>query len=299
MMFSKPVWALTIITFVVISLLDNYMPTKIGSWSPNRKGLTWSFINVLSAFLLLPSTLRRTRASEVMISVALLAFTLIVAYVYIGKIHSILAIPVYEPPVDTIVDFAESGLCWNAPHEVWMYLIAESENVSLELTLALFWNTIIPILIPASHQKDSDQVQRRSDSGLKNHSEPWSRTDRHGKAALRSLHGRRMVHGRKHRKLPAHVGFSVLRIRHGLRDQNMAATGGIRSPVDVVPRWVPFTVRRTDGRLSVHEPTGPDIDRTLEGSATKQAEGDGGGRDRGRAVDTRHRLWSCPCRFCF
>lgn len=64
-----------------------------------------------------------------MLSVALSAFTLIVAYVYIGKIHSILAIPVYEPAIDTIIDFAESKLRWNAPHEVWMYLIAESDNV--------------------------------------------------------------------------------------------------------------------------------------------------------------------------
>ncbi|XP_065072674.1 uncharacterized protein LOC135697028 [Ochlerotatus camptorhynchus] len=146
MMFSKTVWALTIITFIVISLLDNYMPTKIGSWSPNRRGLSWSVLNVLCVFLLLPSTMRRSRASEVMISVALLAFTLIVAYVYIGKIHSILAIPVYEPPVDTIVDFAESGLRWNAPHEVWMYLIAESENPHIKQILTKFNVAPIPAL---------------------------------------------------------------------------------------------------------------------------------------------------------
>ncbi|XP_062557001.1 uncharacterized protein LOC134221843 [Armigeres subalbatus] len=146
MMFSSTVWVVLLATFIVISLLDYYIPTDIGKWSPNRKGLTWCLINTFCAFLLLPSTMRRNRASEVMLSVALSIFTLIVAYVYIGKIHSILAIPVYDPPIDTIIDFAESKLRWNAPHEVWMYLIAESENPHIKQLLTKFNVAPIPKL---------------------------------------------------------------------------------------------------------------------------------------------------------
>ncbi|EAT48966.1 AAEL000027-PA [Aedes aegypti] len=146
MMFSTTVWAVLLVTFVLIAILDNYMPTMIERWSPNRRGISWSFINVLCSFLLLPSVMRRSRASEVMLSVGLSAFTLIVASVYIGKIHSILAIPVYDPPIDTIIDFAESKLRWNAPHEVWMYLIAESENPHIKQILTKFHVAPIPDL---------------------------------------------------------------------------------------------------------------------------------------------------------
>ncbi|XP_055545677.1 uncharacterized protein LOC129730396 [Wyeomyia smithii] len=146
MMFTKTVWAVVVVTFILISFIENIWPKKLDAPLAHRKGLSWSFLNVLAAFLLLPSYLRRSRPSEIVMSLALVMGTFLIGYVYIGKIHSILAVPVFQPPIDTVIDLAESGLPWNAPHEVWMYLLKGSENPYILKLLQTFNVAPIPNL---------------------------------------------------------------------------------------------------------------------------------------------------------
>ncbi|XP_053691085.1 uncharacterized protein LOC128739616 [Sabethes cyaneus] len=146
MMFTKTVWGVVVVTFILISIIENVWPKKLGSPFSHRKGLSWSFLNVLASFLLLPAYLRRGRPSEVIMSLALVSGTFLIGYVYIGKIHSILAVPVFQPPIDTVIDLAESGLTWNAPHEVWMYLLRGSENPYILKLLQRFHVAPIPNL---------------------------------------------------------------------------------------------------------------------------------------------------------
>lgn len=130
LMFSGPVWTLVIVTYIFYSTFLYLLPTEIGRNSArNKKGITWNLLNVFAGFLLLPSVSRRSRASEVIVSITLHIFTLIVGYVYIGQTHSIRAFPVFQPPVDTVKDLALSNLRWNAPHEVWTYMISQSQDV--------------------------------------------------------------------------------------------------------------------------------------------------------------------------
>ncbi|XP_058448778.1 uncharacterized protein LOC131428753 [Malaya genurostris] len=148
MMFTKPVWAMVIASFIIISIFDRILPRHYNTVSSQRKSLSWSFLNVLASFLLLPSYLRRDRTSEVIVSLVLITGTFIIGYVYIGKIHSILAVPIFQPPIDTVIDLAESGLPWNAPHEAWTFMLKGSENPYIQQVLRTF--NVAPI--PALHR---------------------------------------------------------------------------------------------------------------------------------------------------
>ncbi|XP_062557000.1 uncharacterized protein LOC134221842 [Armigeres subalbatus] len=138
MIFAGSVWAILISTLILISLLQYLTPPPDIPASHSQRSFSWILMNLLCAFLLLPSELRRYRVSDVILSTALSIFTLTVAYVYIGEIHSILAIPVYEPPIDTIYDLAVSGIPWNAPHEAWMYALVGTENPNVQKVLTTF-----------------------------------------------------------------------------------------------------------------------------------------------------------------
>ncbi|XP_055543534.1 uncharacterized protein LOC129729078 [Wyeomyia smithii] len=137
LMFSRPVWILIIITFSVISLFEyaSSVIFKKPEANQQRKSLPRSFINVFGAFLLLPAELGRTRVSEIIFSVSLLLVTFITGYVYIGKIHSFLVIPVFQLPIDTISDFAVSHLPWYGRHDAWIYALNGSENYHIESIL--------------------------------------------------------------------------------------------------------------------------------------------------------------------
>ncbi|XP_029731036.2 uncharacterized protein LOC109415502 isoform X2 [Aedes albopictus] len=138
MMFAGSVWGILILTFILVSLLQYLLPPPDLPESHTQRSFSWIVINLLCAFLLLPSELRRNRLSDVIISTTLSIFTITLAYVYIGKIHSILAFPVYEPPIDTILDLAVSGITWNAPHEAWMYALVGTENPNVQKVLTTF-----------------------------------------------------------------------------------------------------------------------------------------------------------------
>lgn len=132
-MFSKPVWVVLIATFILSSLMLFVIPKIINPNDPTTqsKDLSWCFLSVLASLLLLPAPLQRNRPADVIFVVALLSFCLLVASIYISKIHSILAFPIFQPPIDTIYDLAVSEIPWNAPHEAWMYALVGTENVTL------------------------------------------------------------------------------------------------------------------------------------------------------------------------
>ncbi|XP_055642418.1 uncharacterized protein LOC129779153 [Toxorhynchites rutilus septentrionalis] len=138
LMFTRTVWIMILVAMIISALFEYLMPNEIGSWSTGPRSLSRSFITVFSTLLLLPASLRRSRASEVMFSVTLLMFSLVVGYGYLGKTHSIRAFPLFEPPIDTIHDLAISNLPWNAPHEAWIYALIGTENPYVQKILTTF-----------------------------------------------------------------------------------------------------------------------------------------------------------------
>ncbi|XP_058817467.1 uncharacterized protein LOC131680773 [Topomyia yanbarensis] len=144
LMFTKPVWLVLGLTFILLALFEYFLPVQ--TVILRKKSLSRSFLNLFGAFLLLPSDLRQGRAPEIIFSVSLLIFTFLVGYVYIGKIHSVLAVPVFEPPISSIYDLAMSNKYWNAPHEAWMYALIGSENPYIQKILSKFRATPIEAL---------------------------------------------------------------------------------------------------------------------------------------------------------
>ncbi|XP_055546300.1 uncharacterized protein LOC129730765 [Wyeomyia smithii] len=138
MMFTNTVWFLLIATFIVVVLFEYHLPKGNASLLNRKRSLSRSFLNVFGAFLLLPSEMRRGRISENILSISLTICTFLVGYVYIGKIHSILAVPVFQPPIDNVYDLAVSDKHWNAPHEAWMYALIGSLNPYVQKILTTF-----------------------------------------------------------------------------------------------------------------------------------------------------------------
>ena len=57
----------------------------------------------------------------------MLAASLIIENSYSSVLKSLLTVPVYEDPVDTITKFAKTKWNWSSPAEAWVLTIAESK----------------------------------------------------------------------------------------------------------------------------------------------------------------------------
>ncbi|XP_021712743.1 uncharacterized protein LOC5563604 [Aedes aegypti] len=124
--FSTSVWITLGAIFITVSIcLHIFKSTTIPR---TNQGFSWILLKVLRTFVLTSADIPTNTAAEVTTVTALLMFTIIIGNVYIGKIHSILAIPPYEAPIATVLDLAKAGIQVNAPHAAWMYALDLSEN---------------------------------------------------------------------------------------------------------------------------------------------------------------------------
>lgn len=131
--FSKSVWSVLAVTFITASLCL-YMLQRF-SGSIQIKSLSVMFFTTLRTFVLASANLSANRYSEVIFDTSLLMFTIIVGNVYIGQIHSILAVPPYQAPIDSMLDIAKRGLRLIAPHAAWTFFLEGSENVNQRICM--------------------------------------------------------------------------------------------------------------------------------------------------------------------
>nr|CAH7750816.1 unnamed protein product [Callosobruchus chinensis] len=52
--------------------------------------------------------------------------------IYSSGLSSIMTIPLYEKPIDTIYQFYESGLYWGALGDAWTFSLKDANDVSLK-----------------------------------------------------------------------------------------------------------------------------------------------------------------------
>lgn len=61
----------------------------------------------------------------------LFLFSLFLTSTYSSGLSSIMTIPRYENPINTVKEFADSGLYWGATQEAWISSIEEAEMVGV------------------------------------------------------------------------------------------------------------------------------------------------------------------------
>lgn len=98
---------------------------------PMERSVVWHALNVLAIYLLQSTRIVRNRsASESLLSVAVLFFSMNLATIYLGKYASLRTIPMFEQAIDTKESLALSGIPWIQAHEAWSYSLRLSKNVS-------------------------------------------------------------------------------------------------------------------------------------------------------------------------
>ncbi|XP_069675757.1 ionotropic receptor 40a-like [Periplaneta americana] len=68
---------------------------------------------------------------RLLISWLVVLFSLLTA-MYSGGLASVLTVPRFEEPIDTMYELARSGIIWAAPHEAYIYSIKDSEDYYLQ-----------------------------------------------------------------------------------------------------------------------------------------------------------------------
>lgn len=123
--FSVPIWILTIVVFIVVVFLQFFMHRT----KTTQQSFAQSCLNLLAIFLQQSSKIRKEKVSDVILSVALLVFTLNLVNIYTGRYASLRTVSLYGPSIDTIEELAESGLVWLQSHEAWVLSLVLSDNV--------------------------------------------------------------------------------------------------------------------------------------------------------------------------
>ena len=67
-----------------------------------------------------------------------LVFSLMIDNIYGGGLSSIMTIPQYEKPIDTVAQLAESDLEWGATHDAWIFSILAATQPNIVKLLEKF-----------------------------------------------------------------------------------------------------------------------------------------------------------------
>ncbi|EAT48971.1 AAEL000007-PA [Aedes aegypti] len=127
--FSQNLWIAVLSTFLCMScfsLFVNYMVDNVLNKENRRVDLCESFMIIGSIFILQSVLLRINRSklvSQLIVMGSLLFVGLMIGNLYSGGLSSIMTIPRYEPPVDTLEDLANSNLPWASTHDAWIFSI--------------------------------------------------------------------------------------------------------------------------------------------------------------------------------
>lgn len=94
------------------------------------KGVGWNAMNVIAVFLFQGAGILYRTLPECILSIALIAFTINVGNIFVGKNASLRTFPLFESPIDTDADIANRDIIWTQTHEAWVHSLLLSQNVS-------------------------------------------------------------------------------------------------------------------------------------------------------------------------
>ncbi|XP_052565949.1 glutamate receptor ionotropic, delta-2-like [Culex pipiens pallens] len=127
--FTPNLWAAVAVTFVLASifaLFMNFMVNKIVLTQDIRVDICESFMIIGSMFILQTVLLRINRnkyVSQMVLIGSVLFVGMMIGNVYSGGLSSVMTIPRYQKPIDTLLDLANSDLHWASTHDAWIFSI--------------------------------------------------------------------------------------------------------------------------------------------------------------------------------
>ncbi|XP_058448780.1 uncharacterized protein LOC131428754 [Malaya genurostris] len=127
--FKLNLWIAVLITFatmsIVLLLMDYLIQNKILGY--NRPlDISASFMTIGCIFILQTVLLRISQnkfASQMVMIGSLLIVGLMIGNAYSGGLSSVMTIPRYEPPINTVQDLADSNIHWATTHDAWIFSI--------------------------------------------------------------------------------------------------------------------------------------------------------------------------------
>ncbi|KAJ9578617.1 hypothetical protein L9F63_005107, partial [Diploptera punctata] len=119
--------ALYLVTNAVILLLDKRYNKRKYSSITNNIILAWGLL-----FLQSPSEDKTPQYAPLRHLITwLMVYFLLVNSIYSGGLSSVLTVPRFEDPINTVADLAKSNMLWSATTDAWVYSIEEATEPDL------------------------------------------------------------------------------------------------------------------------------------------------------------------------
>ncbi|EAT48972.1 AAEL000047-PA [Aedes aegypti] len=116
------------------------------------KGLGWNTMNVIAVFLFQGADILYRTMPECILSIALIAFTINLGNIFVGKNASLKTFPLFEPPIDTYEDIASRDVIWTQTHEAWIQSLLFSQNPVVQKVVSNFRVHTGPELLSLANQ---------------------------------------------------------------------------------------------------------------------------------------------------
>ncbi|XP_034664716.1 uncharacterized protein LOC117899058 [Drosophila subobscura] len=142
--FNGPTWLLLISTILICAVFLYVMKLAsyrlgFGRYEPtfhHVRKLEHSLLDTFALFIQQPSApLSFDRFATRFFLATLLCATITLENIYSGQLKSLLTVPFYSAPVDTIEKWAQAGWKWAAPSIIWVHTV-ESSDLATEQILA-------------------------------------------------------------------------------------------------------------------------------------------------------------------
>lgn len=127
--FSPSVWLCSVLSVACCIGMYSFLSHHDPSPNAERRSFGWNAMNVVAIFLFNGAKILYGSMSECILSIALVAFTINLGNIFIGKNASLRAFPLFEPPIDTVEDIANKDLIWVQTHEAWVHSLLLTQNV--------------------------------------------------------------------------------------------------------------------------------------------------------------------------
>ncbi|KAH8280162.1 hypothetical protein KR018_012567 [Drosophila ironensis] len=174
MPFNDLTWLLLILTMLACGIflyLTNYVSYLLGlnlnqSNFDHARKLEKSILDIFALFIQQPSApLDFIRFAPRFFLACLLCATITLENIYSGQLKSMLTIPFYGHPVDTIQKFSEAEWKWGAPSIIWVHTIQSSDLVTEQILTRNFEVQDYTYLANASFMPDYGLGIERLSSG--------------------------------------------------------------------------------------------------------------------------------------
>ncbi|KAL9697629.1 hypothetical protein quinque_001070 [Culex quinquefasciatus] len=126
--FSPSVWLCSVLSVACCIGMYSFLSHHDPSPNAERRSFGWNAMNVVAIFLFNGAKILYGSMSECILSIALVAFTINLGNIFIGKNASLRAFPLFEPPIDTVEDIANKDLIWVQTHEAWVHSLLLTQN---------------------------------------------------------------------------------------------------------------------------------------------------------------------------